>query len=210
MFLLYGKRSLIIKKYSDHTNACPHCRGLNLEVKVEKYYYHLFYIPFFLSGGKFAHIQCGDCGKPYKDPVLDEDYYIELEDKYEKRTKNPIYLYSGLILVALLKLFMVFSNLRTQQQKAEYIAKPQTGDTYLIRERRVDKKLYYFLQVIRINGDSVFTHRSHLEYPRFTSKMKKSDYFEPVTELLYTKQNLKQMLEDKKITSVKREELEND
>lgn len=205
MFLLYGQRSLIIKKYTDHTHACPHCRGLNLDVKIEKSYYHLFYIPFFPSGGKFAHIQCGDCGKPYKDPVLEEDYYIELEDEYEKRTKNPLYLYTGLILIALLTLFMLFSNLRTQQQKAEYIAQPQTGDTYLIRERRDDQKFYYFLHVTRINGDSIFTQRSHQEYRRFRSKMNEADYFEPGKELLYTKAMLKKMLEEHQITSVKRE-----
>jgi hypothetical protein len=205
MFLLYGKRSLIIKKYTDHTHACPHCRGLNLEVKVEKYYYHLFYIPFFPSRGKFAHINCGNCGKPYKDPVLEEDYYIELEDEYEKRTKNPIYLYSGLILVGLLTLFMVFSNLRTQKQKAEYIAKPQTGDTYLIREKRADHKVYYYLSVYRISGDSVFTHPGHLEYQSFARKMKKGDYFETNLVRPYTKELLKQMLDDGMIIKAERE-----
>jgi hypothetical protein len=205
MFLLYGKRSLIIKKYTDHTHACPHCRGLNLEVKVEKYYYHLFYIPFFPSRGKFAHINCGNCGKPYKDPVHEEDYYIELEDEYEKRTKNPIYLYSGLILVGLLTLFMVFSNLRTQKQKAEYIAKPQTGDTYLIREKRADHKVYYYLSVYRISGDSVFTHPGHLEYQSFARKMKKGDYFETNLVRPYTKELLKQMLDDGMIIKAERE-----
>ncbi len=205
MFLIYGKRSFIIKKYTDHTHACPHCRGLNLEVKVEKFYYHLFYIPFFPSTGKFAHITCGNCGQPYKDPSLEEDYYMELEEEYEKRTKNPIYLYSGLILIFLLTLFMVSSNLRTQQQKAEYIARPQTGDTYLIKVRRDDHKVYYFLHVTRIIGDSVFTQRSHQEYRRFTSKMKEADYFEPGRELLYTKAMLKKMLVEHQITSVDRD-----
>ncbi len=205
MFLLYGKRSLIIKKYTDHTHACPHCRGLNLDVKIEKSYYHLFYIPFFPSRGKFAHITCGNCGKPYKDPVLEEDYYIELEDEYEKRTKTPIYLYSGLILVALLTLFMVFSNLRTQKQKAEYIAQPQTGDTYLIREKRADHKVYYYLNVYRISGDSVFTHPGHLEYLSFARKMKKGDYFETDQVRPYTKQLLKKMLDDGMIIKAERE-----
>lgn len=205
MFLLYGKRSLIIKKYTDHTHACPHCRGLNLDVKIEKSYYHLFYIPFFPSRGKFAHITCGNCGKPYKDPVLEEDYYIELEDEYEKRTKNPLYLYSGLLLIALLTLFMVFSNLRTQQQKAEYIAQPQTGDTYLIREKRADHKVYYYLNVYRISGDSVFTHPGHLEYLSFARKMKKGDYFETDQVRPYTKQLLKKMLDDGMIIKAERE-----
>ena len=205
MFLLYGQRSLIIKKYTDHTHACPHCRGLNLDVKIEKSYYHLFYIPFFPSRGKFAHITCGNCGKPYKDPVLEEDYYIELEDEYEKRTKNPLYLYSGLLLIALLTLFMVFSNLRTQQQKAEYIAQPQTGDTYLIREKRADHKVYYYLNVYRISGDSVFTHPGHLEYLSFARKMKKGDYFETDQVRPYTKQLLKKMLDDGMIIKAERE-----
>lgn len=205
MFLIYGKRSLIIKKYTDHTHACPHCRGLNLDVKVEKYYYHLFYIPFFPSGGKFAHIQCGNCGKPYKDPVREEGYYMELEDEYEKRTKNPIYLYSGLILVASLILFMVYVNLETQKQKAKYIANPLNGDTYLIQAERNDSTLYYFLRVVNISGDSIYTRHSNFEYRRYPADMDPSDFFVTEEELVYTKGELKKMLEDGEINAVDRE-----
>lgn len=205
MFLIYGKRSLIIKRYTDHTHACPHCRGLNLDVKVEKFYYHLFYIPFFPSGGKFAHIQCGNCGKPYKDPVREEGYYIELEDEYEKRTKNPIYLYSGLILVASLILFMVYVNLETQKQKAKYIANPLTSDTYLIRAERNDSTLYYFLRVVNISGDSIYTRHSNFEYRRYPADMDPSDFFVTEEELVYTKGELKKMLEDGEINAVDRE-----
>lgn len=205
MFLIYGKRSLIIKKFTDHSHACPHCRGLNLEVKVEKTYYHLFYIPFFPARGKFAVIACGDCGKPYKDPVIEADYYDELEDTYEKQTKNPIYLYTGLILSVLLVMFIIFSNLRYQQLKADCIANPQTGDTYQIREKRAGRKYYYYVNVFRVSGDSVFAHPSHNEYLGFVRKMATRDYFDTSLVRPYTKQELRQMLEDGMIIKVERE-----
>lgn len=199
MFLIYGKRSFIIKKYTDHTHACPHCRGLNLEVKVEKFYFHLFYIPFFPSHVKLAHIKCGNCGQPYKDPDM------ELEEEYERRTKNPVYLYSGLILVASLILLIVYINLQTQKQKAEYVANPRTGDTYLIRDERNDSTLYYFLRVVRINSDSVYTLHNNYEYRRYVSKMNEADFFVSEEELVYTKAELKKMLEDGEINAVERE-----
>lgn len=205
MIFLYGRRSLIIKKYTDHTHACPHCRGLNLEVKVEKPYYHLFFIPFFPSRGKFAHITCGDCGKPYKDPVLEEDYYDELEDAYEKRTKSPVYLYTGLLLTALLVLFIIFSNVRHQQLKAERIANPQNGDTYLIREKRAGRKYYYYMNVFRVSSDSVFTHPGHYEYLAFARKMARRDYFDTALVRPYSKQQLLQMLDEGMIIKAERE-----
>lgn len=205
MFLLYGKRNLIIKKYADHSHACPHCRGLNLKVEIEKPYYHLFFIPFFPARGKFAHITCGDCGKPYMDPVLEEDYYDELEDEYEKRTKNPVYLYTGLILTVLLVLFIIFSNLRHQQLKAERIANSQNGDTYLIREKRAGRKYYYYMNVFRVSGDSVFTHPGHYEYLGFVRKMARRDYFDTAFVRPYSKQQLLQMLDEGMIIKAERE-----
>lgn len=204
MFLLHGKRSLIIKKYSDHTHACPHCRGLNLEVKVEKFYYHLFYIPFFPTHEKFAHIRCGNCGQPYKDPALEEDSYEELEDEYEKKTRNPVYLYSGLLLISSLIIFIVVAKLRVQQREAAYITQPLTGDTYLIREKRDNKKIFYFLRVSRISGDSVFTQHGHKEYTRFTRTISKEDYFLR-EDRGFHKEDLVKMLKDDIIKAVKRD-----
>ncbi len=205
MFLLYGKRSMIIKKYTDHTHACPHCRALNLNVKVEKSYFHLFYIPVFPVNGKFAHISCGNCGNLYKDPVLEEDFYIELEDEYEKRTRSPIYLYSGLILITALVLFIVISNRRYQQLKSERIETPRTGDTYLIREKRAGRKYYHYTSVFRIINDSVFTHPGNLEYLGHVRKMDKRDYFDTTVVRPYARQELRQMLEDGMIIKVERE-----
>lgn len=205
MLFLYGKRSMIIKKYADHTHACPHCRALNLEVKVEKSYFHLFFIPVFPVNGKFAHISCVSCGNLYKDPVSEEDFYIELEDEYEKRTRSPIYLYSGLILIAALVLFIIVSNRRYQQLKSERIENPQTGDTYLIREKRAGRKYYHFTYAFRVTTDSVFIHPGNLEYLGFVRKMNKRDYFDTTVIRAYAKQQLRQMLEDGMIVSVDRE-----
>lgn len=201
MFLIYGKRSIRIKRYSDHTLACPGCRAFNLQVEVRKSYYHLFYIPFFPSWEKDIRMYCGDCGQPFSKG--------DLIKEYEQKTKNPIYLYSGLILVASLIFFMVYVNLETQKQKAEYIAKPRTGDTYLIRTERNDSTLYYFLRVIRITGDSVYTRHSNYEYRQFVSKMNQADFFVEEEELVFTKGELKKMLEDGEINAVDRDKSDN-
>jgi hypothetical protein len=198
MFLVYGKRSFIIKKFTDHTLACPGCRAFNLHVEVRKSYYHLFYIPFFPSWEKDIRMYCGDCGQPYSKG--------ELITEYEQKTKNPVYLYSGLILVATLILLIVYINLQTQKQKAEYVANPQTGDTYLIREKNDSATTYYFLRVTRIHGDTVFTNHSNLEYSRFVSGLDKEDFFVQDEVLFYSKAELKKMLEYGEINAVDREE----
>jgi hypothetical protein len=130
---------------------------------------------------------------------------MELEDEYEKRTKSPIYLYSGLILITALVLFIVISNRRYQQLKSERIENPQTGDAYLIREKRAGRKYYHYTSAFRVTNDSVFTHPGNLEYLGFVRKMDKRDYFDTTIVRPYAKQQLQQMLEDGMIIKVIRD-----
>lgn len=197
MLIYFGKRSMVIKKYEDHTHACPHCRAFDVRVVVRKSYYHLFFIPFFPSWEKEVRMYCGECGQPWSKG--------EIIKEYEQKTKNPIYLYSGLILIGLLIGLLVFINLQTQKEKAEFIANPLIGDTYLVQDERNDSTIYYFLRVVQINGDSIYTRHSNFEYHGYPANMQSGDFFVTEEELVYTKEELKKMLETDKINSVDRE-----
>jgi hypothetical protein len=196
MILLYGKRSIRIKKYTDNTHACPSCRAFDLDVSVYKSYYHLFFIPFFPSWEKYASITCNACEYHFSDQAI--------EKEYEDKSKSPVYLYTGPILIALLILFMINANLRSQKRKADYVAQPQTGDIYRIRDDKGSATSYYFLRIVRISGDSVFIQHNHLIYTGFVVSMRKEDYFEEEEELIYTKADIKKMLEEGAINDVER------
>ena len=196
MFVIYGKQTARIKKYTDNRNYCKSCNSFDLNVKVYKEYFHIFFIPFFPTGNKTVKIYCNNCGEPYRADSVQKDY--------EKSTKNPIYLYAGLILIGSLILLLVNANITTQKEKANFIENPKVGDVYRIRKDENSSTFYYFLRVSQINGDTVLAYHNNLVYHRFITKLNDDDFFVKQEELIFTKKNLKEMLDKDEINSVER------
>lgn len=196
MFLIYGKRKLRIKTYTDHQNACNDCKFFDLEIKIFKEYFHLFFVPFFPTGAKSSSVRCRSCGTPTR---IDS-----LQKQYEDSTRVPFYLYSGLIVIFVGIALLVNANLRTQKEKKLFVENPQRGDVYLIRTNHNDSTAYYFLRINRIIDDTVLAWHSNLVYSRFVSKFDRNDFFVKNEELIYTKSELKKMLEGSEINAVER------
>ena len=197
MFLIYGRRKVRIKAYTDNQNACTDCKAFDLNIKVYREYFHVFYIPFFPTGIITSSIQCNNCGNSIR---IDS-----LQKQYETLTKKPIYLYSGLILIATAILFLVNANLNTQKEKRKFVDNPQVGDVYRIRDEQNKSTEYYFLRISKINGDSIFTYHSNLVYNGFVYKLNDDDFFSKEEELLFTRAELKKMLDDDEIEAVERD-----
>jgi hypothetical protein len=196
MFVIYGKRKLRIKKFTDSTNYCRSCKSFDLNVKVYKEYFHLFFIPFLPTGDKTVTVYCNTCGEPCR---------IEsVQKEYEKSTRVPFYLYSGLILVFGLIVFVVFENIREQEQKKKFVASPRVGDVYLIRQDENRAVNYYFLRITQIGDDTIHAYHNNLVYSGFVSRLNADDFFDTREELLFTKEGLKQMLARDEINSVER------
>lgn len=196
MFLIYGRRSARIKKYTDNGQCCKNCKTFELDIKVYRSYFHLYYIPVLPFGDKTAEIHCNSCGEPFR-VYTTQKHYADI-------TKTPFYLYSLIILVAGLLTFLVSKNLITQKEKAKFISDPKVGDVYAIRKDENNSTTYYFLRVSQISGDTVLVYHSNLEYDRFISKLNDNDFFVKDEELVYTKKELKIMLDKAEINSVER------
>ncbi len=81
MFIIHGKQTARIKKYTDNHQVCQNCKSLDLEVKVYRDYYQLFFIPIFPVGIKSVVIKCNNCREPMR---------LEAVKKhYEEVTKTP-------------------------------------------------------------------------------------------------------------------------
>ena len=196
MFVIYGRRTTRIKKFTDNRQYCKSCNSFDLTVKVYKEYFHIFFIPFFPIGDKTVKIYCNSCGEPYRVDTVQKEY--------EKIAKTPFYLYAGLILVASLIFLLVNANIRTQKEKAKFVDNPIVGDVYLIRKDENNSTSYYFLRVTQINGDTIFAYHSNLEYSGFITKLNDDDFFVKEDELFFTKKELKEMLDKDEINSVER------
>lgn len=196
MFVIYGRQTARIKKYTDNKLACQSCKKFDLDIKVHRDYYHLFFIPVFPVGDKTLKIRCNNCGEPMRLETI--------QKHYEGISKTPFYLFTFPILFAGLIIILVNANLNTQKEKALFVDNPKVGDVYRIRKDENNKTTYYFLKLIRIRGDTVVAYHNNLEYNAFISKLNEDDFFVKDEELYFLKLELKQMLEKMEINSVDR------
>ena len=197
MLLIYGRRTAIIKKCTDSQQACNSCKAFDLDVKVYRDYYHLFFLPFFPIGEKTVKIHCNNCKQPIR---LDT-----MQKHYESISRTPFYLYTGPILFSGLILILIDANLNTQKEKVKFVENSKVGDVYRIRKDTNNSTTYYFLRVVNINADTVSVYHNNLEYNGFISKLNEDDYFVKNEELFFLKSDLKQMLKKMEINSVDRD-----
>ncbi len=196
MFVIYGRRTARIKKYTDNQQFCQSCKAFDLTVEVYRDYYHLFFIPVSPFGDKTVRIRCRSCGEPMR--------LTAIEKHHASITKTPLYLFTFPILFAALVVILINVNLNAQKEKAIFVDSPKVGDVYRIRKDKNNRTTYYFLRVIRINKDTVVAYHTNLEYDGFTAKLNDNDYFVKEEELYFTKTELKQMLDKAEINSVDR------
>lgn len=196
MFVIYGRRTARIKRYTDNQHRCKSCSSVDLDIKVYRGFYHLFFIPFFPAGDKSVKIYCNNCGEPLR--------LESLQKHYEGSTKTPVYLYAGVFLISGLILLLVNANLNTQKEKKKFVDNPMVGDVYRISKDENNSTSYYFLRVSQINGDTVFAYHNNLVYGGFITKLNDDDFFVKTDELIFTKNGLKEMLDRAEINSVER------
>jgi len=185
-----------IKRYDDYHVKCDNCGSEGQRFSVYQDYAHLFFIPLFPLGKKTIQSVCLKCNDRFNE---------EKKDHYLSITRTPIYLYTGLILFAVMIISIVIGIKNDQKQKAAYVANPMINDVYLIREKEDKSNTYYFVKIKNIDADTVELFHSYFEYNRFISNMSDSDYF--VNDEVYkvTKSDLKDYLEKGIINTVKRD-----
>jgi len=196
MLFVFGRRIARIAKYTDKEHICYPCKAFEREVRVYMPCFHLCFIPVFPIGKKQFEVRCANCG--------DDTKSENLVKKYEKLAKTPVYLFSALILTALIGAYWIYWNSDNQKNNARYVANPMVGDVYTVSEHRTDGTTYYFLRLAEIKGDTVMVIHSSLEYNYFVNTMNGDDHFVKDDTSLYVKKELKRMLENGEIYMVRR------
>jgi hypothetical protein len=196
MLLIKGYRTAKIKTYTDHNHQCRDCKDFDLTVKVYKEYYHFFFIPMAPTGSKTVKIRCNKCGEPFRSDSINK--------QYESKTRIPIYLYTGTLLVSALILVGFAISIFSQNKKTYLVSDPKVGDVYLVSNKLPQATSYYFLKVVRMSGDTVIVYHNDLDYNQSVSELNPEDYFVS-KEVAYTKDLLKQMLERGMINAVERD-----
>jgi hypothetical protein len=92
MMIIFGEKRAFIKYYTDTSVPCSSCKSFELNFAVFENYFHFFYIPFFPIDEKEVEVLCLKCGN--------SDNRNSRVQHYKETVRTPIYLYTGLVLVA--------------------------------------------------------------------------------------------------------------
>jgi hypothetical protein len=193
-----GEKFVKVKIYDDHSRSCPGCRSINLQVDVYCQYLHFCYIPFAADNNRKSEIFCKDCGYLISDKQLGQ--------LYEKRTRPPVYFFSGPIIAILTGLFFwLFVFPQEKKMSERLLHSPKTGDLYQLSKGSFLTPGYYYLKISRIKGDSIFLLHNSFEYNKEDSYFAPEDFFVKDNEVAYLKKDLTEMFKESKILRVKRE-----
>jgi hypothetical protein len=200
--IVYGTKNKELAK-EIITDKCPNCGTQNsIDMHVFQKYAHVFWIPFFPTG-KTGVSQCDHC----KQVLKLKEMPASLKDDYENikaRFKTPLWMFSGLALVAALVAIGIISEKQKGEKNAKFIHAPVAGDIFEIKTKESQYTLY---KVDEVNGDSVFVRINNYETNKATGindLKKKGDSVYSEEAYGFSKNELKQMLEKGEIMDIDR------
>jgi|LakMenE01Jun11ns_1017448.scaffolds.fasta_scaffold9763771_2 hypothetical protein len=197
--IVYGSRSKELAK-DILTDLCPNCGKQNsIDMHVFQKYAHVFWIPIFPMG-KTGVCQCDHCKQVLSLKEMPASLVISYNNLKEK-AKTPIWMFSGLALLAILITIGIISGKKNDEKNAKLILSPKAGDIF---EIKVNNSQYTLYKVNEVLGDSVFVQINDYETNKVTglNDLKKEAYSEEV--MGFSKAELKQMLEKGEIIDIER------
>jgi hypothetical protein len=197
--IVYGSRSKELAK-DILTDQCPNCGKQNsIDMHVFQKYAHVFWIPIFPMG-KTGVCQCDHCKQVLSLKEMPASLVISYNNLKEK-AKTPIWMFSGLALLAILITIGIISGKKNDEKNAKLILSPKAGDIF---EIKVNNSQYTLYKVNEVLGDSVFVQINYYETNKVTglNDLKKEAYSEEV--MGFSKAELKQMLEKGEIIDIER------
>lgn len=196
---IIGHKSISMAKEMVH-EKCPNCASNHsLEMEVFQKYVHFFYIPY-LPAGKTGVSYCSNC----KQAMVDKDMPSNLKAAYQQlkaKTRIPIWMFSGLVLMVLLIVYQLNNEQRAQKALATQMDQVVAGD---VLELKLAKDNFTLYKVYRVNADSVLLQAN--EYQSSTAAGLKEIVDSPyVNDLRYiSKPELKKMALDGGLVGVEK------
>ena len=200
--IIYGSKAKELAK-EFIPDKCLHCGTQNsIDLHVFQKYAHIFWIPFFPLS-KTGVSQCDHCKQVLKLKEMPESLRTTYEN-LKARTKTPVWMFSGIALIALLITVGVISDKNRDEKNSKIILAPQAGDIF---EIKTGARQYTLYKVEKVSGDSVFIRANNYETNKASGinelKQKGNDAY---SEDIYgfSKTELIQMLEKGEIINIDR------
>lgn len=201
MLIYYGSRSVHLKSEVCNHYVCPNCstKG-SVTLSLYRKHAHIYWIPMFPIG-KLRFTECSNCGQVLEGKEIPE----ELKETFEAmkaEAKGPIWQFSGLVVIALLALFITYMIQRDNELEQEYLNSPQVGDVYQYKE----ELNFSTLKVIRVTNDSIFVVPNDYMTDKRTgiSEIDVNENYKEENVYSLTREDIRKLFEDKVIYDIDR------
>ena len=190
--IIYGSREKVLKQSPFPGHSCTNCGQEDTYMVVSCLYGHIFWIPLF-PVRKTLRVVCANCKHVAKPKELGGEVR-GLANKLKKSVRYPLYMYSGLGVIALIVIgFMAVAFMSNQRYK-KYLETPQVNDIYFLENSNETSEFAYYLwKVIVVEGDSVHVSPNAYQYNSLAiTKLEPEDGFYDVF-YTYHKNQLKEL-----------------
>lgn len=200
--IFYGTKASTIKNGQIINVDCPNCEtNSSMIYSVFGKYAHIYWIPLFPIK-KITVTECNNCKKTFEYKELPQAIQTKLDREKEKDgAKTPIWMFSGLFIIATLVAFGIYSSGETEKKEAEYLKAPKVGDIYRFES---NPGFYSTMKVESILKDSLHVFINKVETNK-TSGVDDIDKPENYSEIYgYSKAEIIKMYKDKEIYEINR------
>ncbi|MBZ4189677.1 zinc-ribbon domain-containing protein [Niabella beijingensis] len=201
--IIFGTRGKTLRTNAAPIN-CDHCGTKNsVYLSFAVRYFHIFWIPVFPTGKK-GMTQCSHCKQVlYENQLptaLRPVFYSE-----KQKIKTPLKYYTGLLLVGVFALFVMYTGYTSSKNNKLYIKDPKIGDVYEVKEQPDKFTLY---KVTAVTADSVALVVNNYAADRSSAlyKLRRTHGTDYGSETIsFSRNQLQSMFDGKQILNVKRE-----
>ncbi|MEP6928460.1 MAG: hypothetical protein ABI850_00555 [Flavobacterium sp.] len=202
MLLYYGTKATNLKNGQIINVDCPNCNtNVSMIYSVFGKYGHLYLIPFFPIK-KLTFAECNSCKKTFEEAELPSAIQQKLQREKEKNAvKTPIWMFSGLFIIAALIGLGFYSSHQTDVDTGTFIKDPKVGDVYFLNSA---EGYYTTMKVNQVLKDSLSVFINDMEIDRKTDVDKIDIDKNYKNKSNIAKKDMLKLYNEKKIYEVKR------
>lgn len=161
--IIYGTNSKLLKQAPLENQVCDSCNQQQSELLIYSSYAHIFWIPLF-PYKKRAILHCLHCQKATEEKQMSSDKK-DIITALKSSVPTPKYLFSGLVVIALLVGYLTYAGGVKQKETADFFENPNIGDVYTLKdETEPTEYKYYLWKVVDVTEDSLFVSYSSFSY----------------------------------------------
>lgn len=129
--IFFGTKGRVVAGEAVQGVQCPSCENSQFTSFGIIRYFHLYWIPTFLTSRKVG-MECMHC----KNTLIDDEVPSHLSEQIKSgvfSTGNTLPMFSGLIIIGLLAMGLMYMSKQDDALEATYIAQPEINDFYVVK-----------------------------------------------------------------------------